>query len=287
MEHADWSESTEMTTGGDDPAWSGRVVSWIRPVGQYAGAAPQRLATVLVAVGFLFVLAAAWFPWANVHTVGETTTRNDIQVSIADGLVPLTITYYLMWMVLLSLAGATIFAPQRTRLVFFGATTGALVAQLVALMPLLHHPKTMFSSLIDALQSRGDGADLLVTRQSGMYCALLAVLVIAAAMVVVVRGRVLPTTTEPVEVPVAVAPPAEDEAEEPYPPIAIQGTRRGARHDAGRDNDTVEVSPDRTPANSFMVTAYEALPEQETMPVTPIDPDDHAPYVRPRGPHRH
>lgn len=282
MEHADWSESTELTTGGDDPAWSGRVVSWIRPVGRYAGAAPQRTATILVAVGFLFVIAAAWFPWANVHTVGEPTARNDLQVSIADGFVPLTITYYLMWMVVLSLAGATIFAPHRIRLVLFGATTGALVAELIAIMPLLHHPKTMFNNLIDALQTNGGGADLLVTRQFGMYCALVAVLVIAAAMVVVVRGRVLPSAAEPAEAP-SVAPQEDEESEEPYPPIAIQGARRSARRSGGVDNDTVEVSTDRTPVNSFMVTGYEALPEQETVPVTPIDPNDHTPYVRPRG----
>jgi len=36
-----------------------------------------------------------------------------------------------------------------------------------------------------------------------------------------------------------------------------------------------------------MVTSYEALPEQETVPVTPIDPNDHTPYERPRGHHHH
>ena len=282
MEHADWSESTELTTGGDDPAWSGRVVSWIRPVGRYAGAAPQRAAMILVTVGFLFVIGAAWFPWANVHTVGDPSTRGDVQVGIADGFVPLTITYYLMWMVVLTLAGATVFAQQRNRLVFFGATVGALVAELVAIMPLLHHPKTLFSSLIAELQTSGGGADLLVTRQFGMYCALIAVLVVAAGMVVVVRGRVLPSAAEPAEAPPA-PPQEEEEAEEPYPPIAIQGTRRGSHRSGGQENDTVDMSADRTPVNSFMVTAYEALPEQETVPVTPIDPNDHTPYVRPRG----
>jgi hypothetical protein len=281
MEHADWGESTELTTGGDDPAWSGRVVSWIRPVGRYASAAPQRAAMVLLGVGSIFVLAAAWFPWANVHTVGEPTADNDVQVGIGDGLTTVTITYYLMWMVVLSLAGATIYASARPRNVLFGAAMGAVVGQLVAITPLLHHPKTMFSNVLDVLQTNGNGADLLVTRQPGMYCALFGLIVVAASLVVTLRGRVLPSAAEAVQAAAPAAP--VNEPEETFPPVP--GGRHTARH-ADREPDTLKDTTDRTPVNSFMVTAYEALPEQETVPVTPIDPDDHTPYVRPRGPHR-
>jgi len=256
----------------------------------------RRGAVIGLGVTFVLLLASQLMPWANV--VPTQTTDGDgsrtfilsdgFNVGIDDASTAMTLTYHLMWVIVLALAGATVFASRRSRQPLFGATFGVIVVQFVAIVPLLRHPRGLIDNAISQIAVATNATELVVTRGSGMFCAAAALVVLAGAMVFAVQGNVLPSLA------------ADDEDE------AFDGTPAFEPDipDADLDVD-IEVLPEPLVASdachsappavdaarelaaepdvvAFTVEAVEGLPEHPDVPAPP-PVADHSAYARPLG----
>ncbi|HEY7173407.1 MAG TPA: hypothetical protein VH442_00690 [Micromonosporaceae bacterium] len=232
-----------------------------------------------LAVAFVLLIASQWLPWASVGAAG-VGHNFDVDVGIDNGSTILVLTYYLMWTLVLALAGATVFAPRRTRQPLFGASIGAIVAQFVAILPLVRHPKGLVGSDVASLPQFGNATELLVTRQAGMFCAVFALVVLGAAMVAAVQGNVVPPSMtdrvatdddEPVAVVLTVeAPEASDEA--------------AGRHSVPEPDSVAPTSPVPLTIDALHVESVEALPDPGADDLgarADRVESDHSPYIRP------
>ncbi len=158
----------------------------------FGKASSSGLATLLFACGFLLLLASQWFPMVSA-TINPATFNSDEfgaplkSGNMADAQLIMQIPYYLVWLVVFVLLGALLFAPPTRRQVFFGAGAGALGVQTLIVLPILRKP--LF--LLD-----GNPAEpmtgITTHYQSGTFFLVAAFVALAAAMVVAVRGRILP-----------------------------------------------------------------------------------------------
>jgi hypothetical protein len=265
----------------------------------------RRGSVIGLGITFVLLVASQWMPWANVApqstpSAGPDDNGNPVatvpllangtyDVGINDANTAMTLTYHLMWVIVLALAGATVFASRRSRQPLFGATIGAIVVQFVAILPLLRHPKGLIVNAISEIAAGSGATELIVTRGAGMFCAVAALVVLAGAMVFAVQGNVLPS------------PAADEEADEPFagtPEFAPdfpdaeldvdievlpeQSATSDGRHSAPPAIDTAPEPHSKPDVVAFTVEAVEGLPEHPDVP-SPPPVTDHTAYARPLG----
>jgi hypothetical protein len=253
---------------------------------------------------FVLLLAAQWMPWANVtpQTIptngvdasgnAVTTFQSDVSgtydVGINDASTAMTLTYHLMWLIVLALAGATVFASRRSRQPLFGATIGAIVVQFVAIIPLLEHPKGLIVNAISEIAASNGASELIVTRGAGMFCAVAALIVLAGSMVFAVQGNVLPSSAadeevEPFAGTIKFAPDLPDaDLDVDIEVLPEQSATSDGRHSAPPAVDTAPDPQDKPDVVAFTVEAVEGLPEHPDVPSRP-PVTDHSAYARPLG----
>src|SRR5262245_25373225 len=197
QEAAAWRPLDEVTAARDDGgSWTDTLAQVGREWRRYLDVHGPRSAAVGLLTAFVLLVVSQWAPWASVGAANVDHSQ-DVPVGIDGGSTVLVLTYYVMWTLVLSLAGATVFAPPRVRQPLFGATIGAIVVQFVAILPLVRHPKTLVSAEVAASSQFGNATELLVTRQPGMFCAVAALVVLAATVVFAVGGNVMPSADAP------------------------------------------------------------------------------------------
>jgi hypothetical protein len=273
-------------------ALAGAVRDWR----QYASRHGRRSAAIGLVVVFVLLLCSQWVPWADVEPIGGgaggQATNGQLgsafTVGIDDGATTLVLTYYLLWVIVLALAGATVFANGRVRQPLFGATVGATVVQFVAILPLLRHPKGLVGNVSD-VASFGDATELVVTRQPGMYLAVVALIVLAGSMALAVEGNVFPSlapesaaepeagtalrrpdrTTDGIEIDViSEALPVEPVSPPPVGPAPVPEPPRQSPGPHGYPG-----------VSAFTVGGVE--PADPPRPPRPSGPSDHSAYTRP------
>ena len=201
----------------------------------------------------------------------------------------MTLTYHLMWVIVLALAGATVFASRRSRQPLFGATIGAIVVQFVAIVPLLRHPKGLIVNAISDIGAGSGATELIVTRGAGMFCAVAALVVLAGSMVFAVQGNVLPSLdadsrdAEPFAGTPEFQPDLPDgELDIDIEVLPEQSATSDGRHSAPPAIDTAPEPHGKPDVVAFTVEAVEGLPEHPDVP--PLPPvTDHSAYARPLG----
>jgi hypothetical protein len=224
--------TTEVTTGsGPAHEWQSRLGSsrLARRVGAVSDVRARRIAALLLLVAFALVIVAQWKPWFSLNALGldfGNSTRELRTIGAIDALYTLAIPYYLGWTVIVMSAGAAIFGSLRARRTSAAIAAGAVAGQALVVLATWHDSGVgvfrEFTSPDGALRS---------SRASGIYFALAAVVVAAVALIVAVRGRILPVADE--DVPPA---PAPSVAEETHMPAPRMGVRAGTPWvDAGED----------------------------------------------------
>jgi hypothetical protein len=264
----------------------------------------RRGAVIGLGITFVLLLASQWMPWANVTpqvtpTNGvdanassfqsvELVVRGTYDVGINDANTAMTLTYHLMWVIVLALAGATVFASRRSRQPLFGATIGAIVVQFVAILPLLRHPKGLIVNAISDIAAGSGATELIVTRGAGMFCAVAALIVLAGSMVFAVQGNVLPSlAADKADVPFAgtpdFAPDLPDvDADVDIEVLPEQSATSDGHHSPAPAIDTAPEPHGKPDVVAFTVEAVEGLPEHPDVP-TPPPVTDHSAYARPLG----
>jgi hypothetical protein len=269
----------------------------------------RRGSVIGLGITFVLLLASQWMPWANIVPQANPTTSFDANgnptstvellgngtynVGINDANTAMTLTYYLMWVIVLALAGATVFASRRVRQPLFGATIGAIVVQFVAIVPLLRHPRGLIVNAISDIAAGTEATELVVTRGSGMFCAVAALVVLAGAMVFAVQGNVLPSLASDDENEAFDGTPEfEPDIPDadldvdmldvdievlPEPPATLDG-----RHSVPPAIDTAHEPAMQPDVVAFTVEAVEGLPEHPDVPAPP-PVADHSAYARPLG----
>jgi hypothetical protein len=306
MDTGEWRQSDELAPvtdiEDDDAPRPSRLALARRHWRGYVIQHGRRGAVIGLGITFVLLIASQWMAWATIapQSAGSTSldgngnptvqllTSGPYDVGIDDATTAMTLTYHLMWVIVLALAGATVFASRRARQPLFGATIGAIVVQFVAILPLLRHPKGLIVNAIANIAASSGANELIVTRGAGMFCAMAALVVLAGAMVFAVQGNVLPSTA------------AEEEADETF-----AGTPEFAPDVPDVDLVVdIEVLPEQ-PAMSdghqsvppavetaeplgqpdvvaFTVEPVEGLPEHPDVPAPP-PVSDHSAYARPLG----
>jgi len=279
----EWRPIEELMYGRDRAERSGLsvfgppIMRWRRQVARTG----RRSAAVGLAVAFVLLLASQCLSWANVATDGPGQS-SDVGVGIESAPTVLVLAYYLIWTVVLALAGATVYAPRRARHALFGASLGAIAVQLIAIVPVLQHPKGLVGVEVTSLPEFQSATELVVTRQAGMFCAVAALLVLAFSMVLAVGGDVVP----------ALGADASEDGNEVLEVIEAEpGTDEGehVEHERGQQNfPSAESVPPSSPApaghleiDGLTVERVEALPDGP-ISIPPAD-TDHSAYVRPLG----
>ena len=271
MESGEWHRTDEVSLG--DRLGPNRFAPAARHWRHYARTHGQRAAGAALIVTFVLVLASQWFPWADIHP--DRGSGADLKVGIDNAMTTMVLTYYLMWVIALALAGATVFAPARARRALFGASMGSIAALFISIVPLLRHPKGLVNQIGDLLSPTG-ATTLVVTRQPGMFCAVAALAVLAAGMVLAVGGDVLPAAS-----PGAAADESTPVATTPRT-AAMDAAASDGRHSVG---NAMPTSPQPAQAGypALTVEGVEALPDAPVAARAPQAEQDHSPFVRPLG----
>jgi hypothetical protein len=306
MDTGEWRRSDEPAsitdTDEDDSPRQSRLASAGHQWRGYVTQHGRRGAVIGVGAAFVLLLASQWMPWANVVPQSGSSSSLDVtgnlvatvatsstdafNVGIDDANTAMILTYHLIWVIVLALAGATVFAPRRMRQPLFGAAIGTIVVQFVAIVPLLRHPKGLIVNAISDIGTRTGATELVVTRQPGMFCAVAALVVLAGSMVFAVEGNVLPSLAAEFETePLAGTPrpdlPAVDIAVD-IEVVPDQSVTSDGRPAGAPAIDTVPESPGHTDVVAFTVEAVEGLPEHPVVPAPP-PVTDHTAYARPLG----
>jgi len=261
----------------------------------------RRGSVIGLGVTFVLLLASQWMPWASVvpHTSDGvvdpggavsvfSSSSGTFDVGIDDANTAMILTYHLMWLIVLALAGATVFASRRVRQPLFGATIGAIVVQFVAIVPLLQHPRGLIVNAISDIASGSDATELVVSRGPGMFCAVAALIVLAGAMVFAVQGNVLPSLaaddeSEALDDTPEFAPDFPDaDLDVEIEVLPESSAMPDGRHSAPPAIDTAGKPPMQPDVVAFTVEAVEGLPEHPDVP-TPPPVTDHSAYARPLG----
>jgi hypothetical protein len=262
----------------------------------------RRGAVIGFAVTFVLLLASQWLPWANVVPQSRqtpnfgatdngvatlaTSSSGPFNVGIDDANTAMILTYHLIWVIVLALAGATVFASRRTRQPLFGAAIGAIVVQFVAIIPLLRHPRGLIVNAISEIAAGTGATELVVTRQAGMFCAFAALVVLAGSMVFAVEGDVLPSLAADADAEPMVGTP---EPTPGFPAVDIQvdievlpdqPVTSDGRNSGPPAIEAVPEPPGQPDVVAFTVEAVEGLPEHPAVPDPPAA-TDHSAYARP------
>ncbi|HKE63795.1 MAG TPA: hypothetical protein VKB59_03985 [Micromonosporaceae bacterium] len=282
-EAAAWRPLDEVTAARDDGGrWTDTFVQISRDWRRYLDVHGQRSAAAGLLAAFVLLVVSQSAPWASVGAA-RVDHSQDVPIGIDGGSTALVLTYYVMWTIVLSLAGATVFAPPRVRQPLFGATVGALVVQFVAILPLVRHPKMLVSAEVAASAQFGDASELLVTRQPGMFCAVTALVVLAAAMVCAVGGNVMPAPPVPAAPDVEIVDTAGSTDGTPSDVSSTQAAEAVGRHSANAAPPTSPAPIGTLSVDALHVEMVEALPEASIDPPTGHPEADHSAYVRPLG----
>jgi hypothetical protein len=285
----------------DEPRPSRLALTWHQWRG-YVIRHGRRGSVIGLGVTFVLLIASQWMPWANVAPQSTPSAGLDANgipvpllangtydVGINDANTAMTLTYHLMWVIVLALAGATVFASRRSRQPLFGATIGAIVVQFVAILPLLRHPKGLILNAISEIGSRTGATELIVTRGAGMFCAVAALVVLAGAMVFAVQGNVLPSLAsdeeddEPFAGTPEFAPDLPDaELDVDIEVLPEQSVTSDGHHSAPPAIDTAAEPHSKPDVVAFTVEAVEGLPDHPDVPAPP-PATDHTAYARPLG----
>ncbi len=309
MDTGEWRQSDELAPvtdiEDDDAPRPSRLALARRHWRGYVIQHGRRGAVIGLAATFVLLLASQWLPWANVvpqsqqtpnldatgsAVVGtfSTTSSGAFDVGIDDASTAMILTYHLMWVIVLALAGATVFASRRARQPLFGATIGAIVVQFVAILPLLRHPKGLIVNAIANIAASSGANELIVTRGAGMFCAMAALVVLAGAMVFAVQGNVLPSTAADEEADETFAGTPEFAPDVPDVDLVVdievlpeQPAMSDGHHSVPTAVETDEPlsQPDVV---AFTVEPVEGLPEHPDVPAPP-PVTDHSAYARPLG----
>jgi hypothetical protein len=282
-EPGEWRPLEELISGGEETDRSGlsafrpHIMRWRRQMARTG----RRSAAIGLAVAFVLLFSSQWLSWANVGTDGPGQS-SEVGVGIDGGPTILVLAYYLIWALVLALAGATVYAPRRARHALFGAAIGAIAVQFVAVVPLLRHPKGLVGVDVTNLPQFQNATELVVTRQAGMFCAVAALLVLAFSMVLAVGGDVVPPvrddsadeTADALEL-VEGEVQANDEA--PHEPPAHDLT--GPTVASSRPSSPMPVG--HLEIDGLTVESVEMPPEAPNS--VPSAEKDHSAYVRPLG----
>lgn len=303
MDTGQWRRSDELTpvtdVDADDSPRPSRLALARRQWRGYLIRHGRRGGVIGFGITFVLLLASQWMPWASVvpqatngvvNSGGAvstlSTTAGAVDVGIDDANTVMTLTYHLMWVIVLALAGATVFASRRSRQPLFGATIGAIVVQFIAIVPLLQHPKGLIINSIAGIAAGNDATELIVTRGAGMFCAVAALIVLAGAMVFAVEGNVLPSfAADEGDASFAGTPdfaPTIPDAElnADIEVLPEQSVTSDGRHSASPAVDTALEPKGKTDVVAFTVEAVEGLPEHpDVAPAPPVT--DHSAYARP------
>jgi len=261
----------------------------------------RRGAVIGLGIAFVLLLASQWMPWATVVPQSSQTTDSsnvsNITFSLGDGFnvgiddanTAMSLTYHLIWVIVLALAGATVFASRRSRQPLFGAAIGAIVVQFVAIVPLLRHPKGLIVNTISDIAAGSGATELVVTRGAGMFCAVAALVVLAGAMVFAVGGNVLPSLTADDEDDKQFAGTPEFAPDLPDVDLDVdievlpeQFATSDGRHSVPPAIDIAPEPHGKPDVVAFTVEAVEGLPEYPDVP-PPAPATDHSAYARPLG----
>ncbi len=307
MDTGEWRRSDELAAvtdiDEDDEPRPSRLALARHHWGSYVIRHGRRGAVIGLGITFVLLLASQWMPWANVtpqptptngvdsnsssFQSGEIVVRGSYDIGINDANTAMTLTYHLMWVIVLALAGATVFASRRSRQPLFGATIGAIVVQFVAIVPLLRHPKGLIVNAISDIASVSGASELIVTRGAGMFCAVAALIVLTGSMVFAVQGNVLPSlAADEADVPFAGTPDFAPDLPEADLDVDIevlpeQSPDSDGRHSAPPAIDTAPEPHGEPDVVAFTVEAVEGLPEHPDVPPPPVT--DHSAYARPLG----
>jgi hypothetical protein len=277
-EPGEWRPLEELMSGGEETGRSGlntfraQIMRWRRQMARTG----RRSAAIGLAVTFVLLFSSQWLSWANVGTDGPGQSSG-VGVGIDGGPTILVLAYYLIWAVVLALAGATVYAPWRARHALFGAAVGAIAVQFVAIVPLLRHPKGLVGVDITNLPQFQNATELVVTRQAGMFCAVAALFVLAFSMVLAVGGDVVP-------------PIRDGSADETVDALELvdgePSTDDEARHEPPAHDLTGPTVASARPSSPVPVGHLEIdglTVESTEMPATsaPSSEKDHSAYVRP------
>jgi hypothetical protein len=230
---------------------------------------PTHIATALVVAGFALVVGSQWFGWFSIHE--ETFDAADSHIPSSFGMADtpsfLQVPYYLVWLAVFATSAAVLFAPESRRRTWFGAAAGALATQVLIVVPILRRPAIVIDGII------GDfSVEVHARHTAGSYFVIAAIAVIAVALGIAVRGRVLPlAVTAPTRSGVA---PAPAQATRPELVSVDLDSAMLAALDSESGPETVAIDfggPGRRPADT----------------PSPDEPDiqtpDHSMYVRPTG----
>jgi hypothetical protein len=282
-EPGEWRPLEELISGREDTGRSGlntfrpQIMRWRRQMARTG----RRSAAIGLAVTFVLLFSSQWLSWANVGTDGPGQSSG-VGVGIDGGPTILVLAYYLIWAVVLALAGATVYAPRRARHALFGAAVGAIAVQFVAIVPLLRHPKGLVGVDVTNLPQFQTATELVVTRQAGMFCAVAALVVLAFSMVLAVGGDVVPpirdeSADQAVDALDLVEgePSADDEAQHEPPAHDLTGPTVAST----RPSSPVPVG--HLEVDGLTVESVEMPPEPPNS--LSSAEKDHSAYVRPLG----
>jgi len=180
-------------SGRPSETGSGAPAGWSRLLD------PARASAILVVVGFALVMASQWFPWVRISATVSIFASDDNITSVptSAGMTSadvLQIPYYIVWVVVFVCCGALVYATGPRQRAYFGAAAGALAAQALIVVPVLHRPMALVN---DGFSPDGIRQAHIV-HASGSYCVIAAFVVLAAAMLIAVGGRVLPSRSDAV-----------------------------------------------------------------------------------------
>lgn len=237
---------------------------------------PAQVAALMIVVGFALVLASQWFGWFAIRQ--DTFDAADSHVPTSFGMADtpsfLQIPYYLVWLAIFSCSGAAVFAPQSRRRPWFAAAAGALATQVVIVVPVLRKPSIVIDGII------GDfSVAVRAQHTTGSYCVIAALVIIAAALIIAVGGRVMPLATDDADRTAAAS---------AWPSIPEQATPAAPEPDAVGPADPEAAAAEPGPA----VPSPPALPQtaaidfgrpapREAETTDSPAPPDHSMYVRP------
>ncbi len=284
MSRVEWGSSSELTTGG------AASTEWPRGVAARVGRVSDVYARRIAAGGLLltFTLLAAsqtrsWFsigdsggsgdfglPTAGKRTVGAVTALNSLVTA-----------YYLGWTLILMAIAVAVFGRRQIRRLAAGVAGGAVAGQAIVMVAVWHdNGVALYRSLI------GQETTVHGHREAGFYLALAALVMAASAVVVAVRGRILPSLQDDLNtsdstpaVPVAADRPIA------MVPVSAPGTMVSETGDdlTPRPRPAAPEIQAAEPVNDVMLIGSPDSNAASAERTAGAPQPDHSMYMRPQG----
>jgi len=255
--------STSEDGFGESAAW-GRT-GWARGLLD-----PARASAILVVAGFALVMASQWFPWVHISTTRRFFSSDDPTIPTSAGMTSadvLQIPYYVVWLIVFVCCGALVYTTGPRRRAYFGAAAGALAAQALIVVPILHRPMALVNDGFLPEGSQG----LHIVHTAGSYYVIAAFVVLAAAMLIAVGGRVLPGRSD-----------AEVQRQRPAVELVEDKPANHSMHAALVDTTPGQSSPDADIEFGWAATRRTEPRSAKIHEGIGAEVEaDHSPYVRP------